>query len=74
MSVFNGFQTIITGFLDGFNPDLKVVPIEGKYFDINEDANDQRLTVDPEENIEPVILEMEYQQCMQDTEWLFNNK
>jgi len=36
MSVFNGFQTLIVSFLDGFNPDLKVVPIEGKYFSVDD--------------------------------------
>ena len=32
LSVFNGFQTFISGMYNSFNPDLKVIPIEGKYF------------------------------------------
>lgn len=32
LSVFNGFQTFISGMYSAFNPDMKVVPYEGKYF------------------------------------------
>jgi len=35
LSVFNGFQTFISGMYNAFNPDLKVVAYEGKYFDID---------------------------------------
>ncbi|MEM9547954.1 MAG: ABC transporter permease, partial [Bacteroidota bacterium] len=32
LSVFNGFESLLSGLYNSFNPDLKVVPIEGKYF------------------------------------------
>lgn len=32
LSVFNGFESLIKNFVDDFNPDLKVQPIEGKRF------------------------------------------
>lgn len=37
LSVFNGFEGLIAGLLNDFNPDLKVTPIEGKYFEISDD-------------------------------------
>lgn len=43
-------------------------------FDISSDSHDMRLTVDPEENIEPVFLNVNHEQCMQDTEFLFTIK
>lgn len=36
LSVFNGFETLITAFLDNFNPDVKIQPVEGKYFAEND--------------------------------------
>lgn len=36
LSVFNGFETLITAFLDNFNPDVKIQPVEGKYFADND--------------------------------------
>jgi lipoprotein-releasing system permease protein len=33
LSVFNGFESLLTGMLSGFNPDIKVELIEGKYTD-----------------------------------------
>ena len=35
LSVFNGFESLLSGLYNSFNPDLKVVPIEGKYFEID---------------------------------------
>ncbi len=32
LSVFNGFEGLMRGYLDTFNPDFKIVPIEGKFF------------------------------------------
>ena len=32
MSVFNGFEDLITGLLSNFNPDIKVTPVSGKTF------------------------------------------
>ncbi len=36
LSVFNGFEALIASMINSFNPDLKVVPVQGKYF--TEDA------------------------------------
>jgi len=35
LSVFNGFESLLSGLYNSFNPDIKVVPIEGKYFQID---------------------------------------
>ena len=32
LSVFNGFEDLIADMINAFNPDLKVVPAQGKYF------------------------------------------
>ncbi len=32
LSVFNGFEDLLTGLFSSFNPDIKVVPAEGKIF------------------------------------------
>lgn len=37
LSVFNGFEGLIAGLLNDFNPDLKVTPIEGKFFSLNDE-------------------------------------
>jgi lipoprotein-releasing system permease protein len=33
LSVFNGFESLIRGLFAQFNPDIKVLPVKGKYFD-----------------------------------------
>ena len=33
LSVFNGFEDLITGLFSNFNPDIKVVPAKGKTFE-----------------------------------------
>ncbi|WP_026946584.1 amidohydrolase family protein [Algoriphagus marincola] len=42
-----------------------------KYFDINEDQDDQRQQVSPIETVEPILLTEHNHRCMQDTEHLF---
>jgi len=42
-----------------------------KYFDINENADDQRLKISATEMVEPIFLSEEAHRCMQDTEFLF---
>lgn len=32
LAVFNGFEGLLTGLFNKFNPDLKVTPVEGKFF------------------------------------------
>lgn len=36
LSVFNGFESLITQFLDNFNPDVKVEPVRNKYFSLSD--------------------------------------
>ncbi|MDR0508095.1 MAG: ABC transporter permease [Dysgonamonadaceae bacterium] len=33
LSVFNGFQSLVSGMFSSFDPELKIVPVEGKVFD-----------------------------------------
>ncbi|MEZ4912165.1 MAG: ABC transporter permease [Saprospiraceae bacterium] len=35
LSVFNGFESLLTGMLSNYNPDLKIVPIEGKFSEVD---------------------------------------
>jgi len=37
LSVFNGFQSFISEMYNAFNPDMKVTPYEGKYFEVTDD-------------------------------------
>ena len=36
LSVFNGFEDLITGMYNNFNPDIKIVPKRGKTFEVDE--------------------------------------
>lgn len=56
LSVYNGFQNIISGVISSFDPDLKVTLAEGKIFDLSEPQ--QKLqTIEPIELICPVLEE-----------------
>ncbi|MBX2929541.1 MAG: ABC transporter permease [Saprospiraceae bacterium] len=46
LSVFNGFEDLITGMYNSFNPDLKVVPLQGKTF-VADEATLSRLKAVP---------------------------
>ena len=35
LSVFNGFESLLSGLYNSFNPDLKIVPVDGKYFELD---------------------------------------
>ncbi len=35
LSVFNGFEEVLSGLYNSFNPDLKVLPRDGKYFEFS---------------------------------------
>ena len=35
LSVFNGFESVLAGLFDSFNPQFKVTPVTGKYFEID---------------------------------------
>jgi len=42
LSVFNGFQSFISGMYNAFNPDLKITPYEGKYFEVTDSTTRRR--------------------------------
>ena len=35
LSVFNGFESLLSGLFNSYNPDLKVLPIEGRYIEVD---------------------------------------
>ncbi len=35
LSVFNGFEELITGLFSNFNPDVKITPVKGKSFEVD---------------------------------------
>jgi ABC-type lipoprotein release transport system permease subunit len=35
LSVFNGFEDLISGLFQKFNPDIKVTPVQGKTFPLD---------------------------------------
>lgn len=37
LSVFNGFESLLSGLFNSFNPDLKVLPYQGKFFEPDSD-------------------------------------
>ncbi|MCC6384073.1 MAG: ABC transporter permease, partial [Bacteroidia bacterium] len=36
LSVFNGFSTLVNSMYDAFDPDLKITPVSGKFFQISD--------------------------------------
>lgn len=57
LSVFNGFEKLITGFLNDFNPDIKVVPVEGKFFEVSDSTLQSLLTIEDVRAISRTIEE-----------------
>lgn len=58
LSVFNGFETVLTGLFDSFNPQLKVEPISGKYFSIDSSQLYQLKQIPEVEQIAKTIEEV----------------
>lgn len=56
LSVFNGFEGLMMSNLDRFNPQLKVSPLKGKFFDSQEDWIQQ---LDNQEGVEEYSLVIE---------------
>jgi len=46
MSVLNGFEQVTRSYLDTFNPDIKIIPAEGKFFYSNENWISQLEDID----------------------------
>jgi len=53
MSVLNGFEQVTRSYLDTFNPDIKIIPTEGKFFYNDEDWNLQPSIVGGELDFSP---------------------
>jgi lipoprotein-releasing system permease protein len=45
LSVFNGFEEVLIGLFDSFNPQIKVTPISGKYFTISDTTYTELLSL-----------------------------
>lgn len=58
LSVFNGFEDIIRSSLDAFNPDLKVIPQEGKTFKMDESTFEGLVNIEGIENVSKTITEV----------------
>lgn len=41
LSVFNGFESLLSGLYNSFNPDMKVLPVTGKYFELSDEQTKQ---------------------------------
>jgi lipoprotein-releasing system permease protein len=64
LSVFNGFEELIASMINRFNPELRVEPETGKFFDENDDLISQLLSTDGVEAVSKSIEEtvaFEYQ-------------
>lgn len=46
LSVFNGFEALVLTLYNSFNPDIKVVPLEGKVFEADQDQLTRILALD----------------------------
>ncbi|MEL6390706.1 MAG: FtsX-like permease family protein [Bacteroidota bacterium] len=58
LSVFNGFEGLMMQYLDRFNPDLKLVPVEGKFFTPESTLDSILLDVDGIDETSRVIEEV----------------
>lgn len=58
LSVFNGFESLISGLNSSFNPDMKVLLAEGKYFELNDDKTHQLLNIPGIEGLSKTIEEV----------------
>ncbi len=56
LSVFNGFERVLGGLFDAFNAELKVMPVSGKYFEM-EDSTIFKLRSLPEVEALSITLE-----------------
>lgn len=57
-SVFNGFGDLLTTMLNNFNPDLKITPIEGKFFKFDDEKKAELLSIEGVLNVSKVIEEI----------------
>ena len=60
MSVFNGFESLLSNLLNNFNPDLKVLPTEGKFFEVDDSTYQVLSTIEGLELVSKTIEEVAY--------------
>lgn len=58
LAVFNGFESLIGDMFSAFNPDIKVSPIEGKYFDVTDEQLKQIEAIPDVEAVSRTIEEV----------------
>jgi len=58
LSVFNGFEQLIKDMVDNFNPDLKVIPLEGKRFEVSDSLVSQLLMIKGIDKISKTLEEV----------------
>ena len=58
LSVFNGFEGLLSGLFNAFNPDLKVSPAKGKFFELPDDTYTALLNIEGVNSISRTIEEV----------------
>lgn len=58
LSVFNGFEDLLSSMFTAFNPDLKIAASSGKYFEVDDQTYDQLLNVDGVDAISKTVEEI----------------
>ena len=58
LSVFNGLEGLLSGLFNAFNPDLKVLPHEGKFYEIDDDTFTKLLNIEGVRAISKTIEEV----------------
>ncbi len=58
LSVFNGFEDLLGGYLNAFNPDLKVTPAKGKFFEADSAFLDKIKSVKGVESYSLIVEEV----------------
>ena len=58
LSVFNGFESLTKKYLDSFNPDILILPVSGKYFELSEEQEDGLKSIGEVDSYSRVIEEV----------------
>ena len=57
LSVFNGFDSIISTMVNQFDPDMKIAPVKGKTFKMTEDIRRQLYNIEGVEGVSFTVEE-----------------
>lgn len=58
LSVFNGFEEVLIGLFDSFNPQIKVSPVSGKYFTLDDSVYNNLVTLPEVEYVSKSLQEV----------------